>query len=208
MRLLAASALAALGCDSLADNTYVGEPIITLEGSFSEISRPIRVDGILALLWQDATGAGGPGAEVTVIPLEISSLGTFAAAVPIPAPNDVMFRFDDAGPALGEAYVHVVTGVPIRGPGDDLGFDPVHVLVFAEHDVTAGDAAGYLGGAVTAGYHLRRFTVTTTPGPAQRQLIERCAASTGSRVACEARRGYQLDPEDDTAPLRIMLRVR
>jgi hypothetical protein len=208
MRLLAASALAALGCDPLADGTYVGEPIITFEGTFSETSRLVRVDGKLALLWQDARGAGGPGAEVTVLPFVTSSLGSFTAAVPVPPASAAMFGFDDGGPQLGEAYVHVVTGVPITTADLDLGLDPVHVVVFADHDVVDGDAAGYLGGPVTAGYHLRRFTMAAAVGPAQRQLIERCVASTGDRVACESRRGYQLDPADDTESLHIMLRVR
>lgn len=208
MRRLAACVLATIGCDPLADNTYVGEPMITLEGTFSETSQPIDVDGKLALLWQDARTAGGPGAEVTVVPFVIGSLGAFTTPIPVPPPVGAMFGFDDGGPELGEAYVHIVTHVPITTSDFDLGSDPVHALVFAQHDVAGGDAADYLGGAVTAGYHLRRFTPTATPGPAQRQLIERCVANTGDRVACEARRAYQLDAADDRAALRIVLRVQ
>jgi hypothetical protein len=208
MKLFVAWALATTGCDPLADNTYVGEPLITLEGSFSETIRTIHVDGKLALLWQDADTAGGPGAHVIVVPFALGSLGTFTAPVPVPPPPGAMFGFDDAGPELAEAYVHLVTHVPITTSEFDLGLDPVHVLVFAQRDIVDGDAAGYLGGAVTAGYHLRRFTPTNTPGPAQRQLIERCVANTGNRAACETRRGYQLDADNDGAALRIVLRVQ
>ena len=208
MRLLAASTLAALGCDPLADNTYLGEPMLTLEGTFSDAGRLAGVSGELALLWQDARGAGGPGVQVTALPFAVSSLGVFTAIVPVPPAPAVRFGFDDGGPALGEAYVHVVTGVPISTSELDLGLDLDHVVVFAERDVVDGDAAGYLGGPVTAGYHLRRFTATATVGPAQRQLIERCVTATGERASCEARRGYRLAPEDDAAALRITLRVR
>jgi hypothetical protein len=119
-----------------------------------------------------------------------------------------MFGFDDGGSQLAEAYVHLVTSVPITSTELDLGLDSVHVVVFAQDDVVDGDAAGYLGGAVGAGYHLRTFTTTTIVNAAQRQLIERCVANTGNRTACEGRRGYQLQPADDAAQLRVMLKVR
>jgi hypothetical protein len=200
--------LAALGCEPLADRSYVGEPLFLLEGTLSEAIRPLQVDAELALLWQDPETAGGPGLDATAIPFTIGSLGAFTASVPVPPRSLVRFRFDDGGPELAEAYVHMVTGVPVTTSALDLGLDLGHAVIYADGDVEGGDAANYLGGPVTAGYHLRRFTITATPGPAQRQLIEHCVARTGDRAACEARRGYQLDASDDSAALRITLRVR
>jgi hypothetical protein len=200
--------LAAIGCQPLADLTYEGEAMFTLEGTLSESNRPLQVDAKLALLWQDPLGAGGPGLHVTPIPFRIGSLGAFTASVPIRPEPAVRCRFDDGGPELAEAYFHMVTAVPLATSRADLGVDLHHVLIFAESDVTGGDAADYLGGPVSAGSHLRQFTVASTPGPAQRQLIERCVVATDDRAVCEVRRGYQLQPVDDGTPLTITLKVQ
>src|SRR5205823_4772413 len=68
MRLLWALLLAAPGCEPLADRTYVGEPLFTLEGTLSEAIRPLQVDAELALLWQDPETARGPGLDAMAIP--------------------------------------------------------------------------------------------------------------------------------------------
>ena len=101
-----------------------------------------------------------------------------------------------------------MTHIPVTTSEFDLGLDPTHVLIYSAGDVAGGSAADYLGGDVTPGYHLRLFTTTPTPGAAQRELIERCVANTGDRVACEARRAYRLDPIPDATALRIISRVR
>jgi hypothetical protein len=196
------------GCEPLVDATYTGRPLFQLSGTLSAATRPYQVDARLALLWQDARTAGGPGVATVAIPCEFGALGAVSAEVPAQPPDAAWFAFDDGGPRLGEAYIHVVTHVPITTSDVDLGLDPMHALIYAEADVAGGAAADYLGGDVTAGYHLRRFSLTATPGAAQRQLIERCVASTGDRVSCEARRGYRLDPVDDATPLHIEARVR
>jgi hypothetical protein len=83
------------------------------------------------------------------------------------------------------------------------GADRVHALVYVGADVAPGTlAADYLGGPLTAGYHLCRFA-PGTPGTAQAQMIERCVGGGAPRAACTIRRGYQLAPIADDDPLRI-----
>jgi hypothetical protein len=195
--LLAATCLT--GCDSLASKDYVGEPLFTLAGSFA--STPTGAVGGVALLWQDARGAGGPGVAATTVPVALAFPASFRVDVPVPPPNTVRFQLDD-GVALAEAYVYVVADAAQLAPrGSDRG----HVLVFASADVADGTlSADYLGGPISAGYHLRRFAAGT-PGTAQAQLIERCVAGGAARDACTTRRSYQLAPIGDDDPLRIVV---
>jgi hypothetical protein len=200
--------VAASACDPLVDNGYTGQPLFTLQGTLAEAMRPHDAAAELALLWQDPATAAGPGVETAVLPFQLDALGSFTADIPVQPAGEAWFAFDDGGPRLGEAYLHVVSQVPVASSDFDLGLDPVHVVVYADADVVGGAAADYLGGDVTAGYHLRRFAATAEPGAAQRQLIARCAANTADPDACAARRAYRLDPIDDETALRIILRVR
>ena len=189
-----------LGCDSLAGKDYVGEPLFTLTGTFATTqTAPDQPVGGLALMWQDPAGAGGPGVAATAVPVAISFPSSFRVDVPTPPPDAAKFAFADSSVQLAEAYVYVVVD-PSAPNLQPAGADRTHVLVYASADVAAGTlAADYLGGPISAGYHLRRFTVAT-PGAAQQQMIARC---TGVPAACTARRGYQLAPIDDADPLRI-----
>jgi hypothetical protein len=192
------------GCDSLASTDYVGQPLFTLEGTLAApATAPDDPVGGLALLWQDATGAGGPGLASTSVPVAIEFPSTFRAAVPVPPPELARFAFADADVQLAEGYVVVVADAAAARP-EPRGTDRVHVLVYASADVEAGTlAADYLGGPLTAGYHLRRFAIAPTAAPAQAALIERCVASGADRTACVARRGYRLGPIADDDRLRI-----
>ena len=200
MRRLAL-AVCLLGCDSLAGKDYVGEPLFTLTGSFTATSTaPDENVGGLALMWQDPIGAGGPGVAATAVPVAIAFPSTFKVDVPSPPPDAVKFSFADGDVQLAEAYVYVVVDpkAPRLVPA---GADRAHVLIYASADVAPGTlAADYLGGPVSAGYHLRAFTTATTPGAAQQQMIARCV---GLAAACQTRRAYQLAPVADDAPLRI-----
>ncbi len=202
MRRVVLAAGCLIGCDSLAPKDYVGEPMFTLTGSFATTTAPADPVGGVALLWQDAGGAGGPGVVATTVPVELAFPATFRVDVPVPPPDDARFAFDGDAAELAEAYVYVV------GEGPDLaprGAERGHVLVFASRDVAPGSlAADYLGGPMSAGYHLRRF-VAGAPGAAQAQMIDRCVASGASRDACTARRDYQLAPIADDDPLRIVV---
>jgi len=208
MKCAALLAVATCACDPLVDDTYTGQSLFTLEGTLAEAMRPHDADPELALLWQDPETAGGPGVEAAALPFALDALGSFTAQIPIAPPAGAWFGFDDGGPRLGEAYLHVVSHVPVTTTEFDLGLDPVHVVVYADRDVAGGAASDYLGGDVTAGYHLRRFAVTAEPGAAQRELIARCVATTGDQDACAARRAYRLEPIGDATALRIVLRVR
>jgi hypothetical protein len=208
MRLLALAGLAVIGCTPLADQSYAGEALFAMAGTFSATRAPIEVDARLALLWQDAETAGGPGIATTPIPFTVGAFGVFRAEVVAVPGERARFTFAADGPVLAEAYLHVVLANPVAPTDQDLGVEAAHVVIHADRDVDGGDAADYLGGPVAAGYHLRRFTTTDQPGAAQRALIDRCVARTGDRPACTAGRAYQLGAVDDAEPLRITLRVR
>jgi hypothetical protein len=196
--------LAALaGCDSLASSEYVGDPLFTLTGTFSATSTaPQDPVGGLALMWQDTTGAGGPGARATTVPVSIAFPSAFRVDVPVPPPDVAKFSFADSDVTIAEAYVFVVVDpsqTPLVAAGNDRG----HALVYASADVAAGTlAADYLGGPITAGYHLRHFAAGT-PGMAQSQMIARCQASGATPTACTVRRSYQLAPVGDDDGLHI-----
>jgi hypothetical protein len=167
-------------------------------------------DGI-ALMWQDKAGAGGPGVAVTKVPVAIEFPAKFRVAVPVPPPAEARFVVAGGEPELGEAYVYVV-GDLASAPAQrsvPMGVDRAHVVVWAGADVAEGTAtADYLGGPVSAGYHLRRFA-SGQPGTAQRAVIERCVISIGgsaAREACAVRHGYQLGPSADDEALRIVAR--
>lgn len=208
MRCAILLAVATSGCDPLVDASYVGTPLFRMAGTLAEPMRPHEVDAELAILWQDPRTAGGPGVEQAAIPFELDALGSFTAEIPAKPPDAAWFAFNDGGPRLGEAYLHVVTHVPVTTSEVDLGSDPTHALVYADRDVAGGAASEYLGGDVAAGYHLRQFTITTELTAAQQALIARCIANTGESTACTARRGYRLDAVDDTTALRLIARVR
>ncbi len=198
--LLATCLLAA--CDPLANGGYVGEPMFTLVGTLSTTT-PDEPGGV-ALMWQDTGGAGGPGVAVTTVPVEISFPSTFRVAVPLPPPDAARFAFDDSPVEIAEAYVYVV-GDPASPRPIPRGLDRSHALIYATGDVVAGTlAADYLGGPVTAGYHLRKFGGVATPALAQQQMIDRCAV-TAPRPACAVRRGYQLRDTPDDDYLRIVV---
>jgi hypothetical protein len=198
------AALVLAGCDPLAGSDYVGQPEFTLKGSFaSKANAPTSAVGGVALLWQDAQGAGGPGVAATTVPVSISFPAAFDVSVPGPPPEAARFAIGAGEPQLAEAYVYVVADVkaPRQSP---RGMDREHVLVWASADVTAGSpSADYLGGPMTAGYHLRRFQPMAAVAPAQRSLIERCVANGAARGACETRRAYQLEAITDEANLSI-----
>ncbi|MBV8757672.1 MAG: hypothetical protein JO257_10365 [Deltaproteobacteria bacterium] len=192
-----------VGCDPLAGSDYVGQPLITVHGTFAATGAPTAPLGGVALLWQDANGPGGPGVAATTVPVSLEFPAAFELAVPTPPPVEARFTVD--GVQLAEAYIYVVgdLGAPRK---TTRGTDRTHVLVWASGDVADGSrAAEYLGGPVTAGYHLRRFEPTHDVGIAQQTLIDRCAQSGAIRSACVTRRSYQLRAVDDADPLRIVV---
>lgn len=208
MRGVVVAVLFAAGCDSLANSQYVGQPMFTLVGTFASTApakAPQDPVGGVALMWQDSATADGPGVAATTVPVEIAFPATFRIDVPAPPPAAARFSFDDAAVELGEAYVYVVadTAAAQLVP---RGSDRAHVLVYASADVAPGTlAADYLGGPISAGYHLRQFAASASPGGAQGALIERCVANGAARTSCSARRGYQLGAIGDDDPLRIVV---
>jgi len=202
MRGVAIVLIAALAaCDSIANDSYVGTPLITLSGTFvSTASDPV---GGVALMWQDPAGAAGPGVASTALPVALEFPATFHVRVPVPPPTVARFSFGDGSPALGEAYIYVVQD-PSAAQLAPLGLDRTHVLVYADADVAPGTlAADYLGEPLTKGYHLRRYAPATTPAQAQQVMIDRCTANGDPASACQVRRAYQLQPIPDDDPLQI-----
>src|SRR5262245_1600438 len=162
-------------CDPLAGRDYVGEPLITVTGTFAPTSAaPSDPVGGVALMWQDPDGAGGPGKAATSVPVAIEFPASFSIAVPTPPPDGVALVFGD-GSAVAEAYIFVVGDIGEAHPTRLLGADRAHALIYAPSDINDGSAAAaYLGGAVSAGYHVRRYTGADAPPPAQAEAVTRC----------------------------------
>jgi len=193
------------GCDPLADTRYVGEPMFTLTGTIVSPAKGSEPVGGLALVWQDTGGAGGPGISTMVVPVELEFPSTFRISVPLPGPDAAKFAFDDSTVELAEAYMFAVAD-PRAARVVPRGMDRTHALVWASGDVAEGtQAAAYLGGPVSAGYHLRRFATVTEPSSPQQLMISRCVESGATQPACAARRGYQLGAADDDEQLRIVV---
>jgi hypothetical protein len=115
----------------------------------------------------------------------------------------VVAQFGLGGIELAEAYVDLVADATQPRP-QPCGRDRGHALIYASDDVPAGSlAADYLGGPVAAGYHLRSYAPTTTPGAAQQQMIARCTGWGATPLACQAQRDYQLGAAGDTDPLVV-----
>jgi hypothetical protein len=192
-------------CDPLADSRYVGDPLFTLVGTVSTGSSD-AVGGV-ALMWQDTAGAAGPGVAATTVPVSLEFPTTFRVSVPLPPPDVARFAFGDGDVELAEAYVFIVAEHDAAHP-TARGLDRGHALIWASADVFAGSlAADYLGGPVTAGYHLRRFVFVSEPALAQRTMIERCAVASPA-TACSTRRGYALVAAADDEQLRIVVSAR
>ena len=193
----------ATGCDALAPSDYVGEPLFTIEGTFAATQNaPEDPLGGVALLWQDPNGPDGPGIASTTVPVAIKFPASFKVDIPVPPPIEARFAFGDGDVTLAEAYVFVVESKD--GHSVPLGGERVHVVVWASDDVASGSlAADYLGGPISAGYHLRTFNAVTAAGTAQSAMISRCVASGAAQRACDVRRGYQLATASDHDRLSI-----
>jgi hypothetical protein len=203
--LLLATCLLA-GCDSLAGGDYVGEPMFTLSGTLSSKGSASNDHALgLSLMWQDSGGAGGPGIAASPVPVSLEFPATLRVSIALPPPDAARFGFDDSPAELAEAYL-VIVGTDAEVPRQMRGIDRSHVLVWASGDIAeGGQAADYLGGPVSAGYHLRRYVPAITPGSAQQRMIDRCVASGASPAACTARRAYQLAAIADDDELRIVV---
>ena len=192
-----------VGCDALAPSDYVGEPLFSLEGTFAtRANAPDDPLGGVALLWQDPAGPDGPGVASTVVPVAIAFPASFHVDIPVPPPEIAQFTFADSDIAIAEAYVFVVESTADHAV--PRGGERVHAVVWASANVPDGSlAADYLGGPVTAGYHLRAFTPVATVGAGQRAMIDRCIVGGAMQRACELRRAYQLATSGDHDRLAI-----
>jgi hypothetical protein len=178
--------------------------MFSLTGTLVTATRQTPEAGGIALAWQDPGGAGGPGVATTIVPAETELPATVRIAVPLPPPPAARFAFDDSDVELAEAFVLLVDDPALPRPTPQ-GIARDRVLVFATGDVAEGtQAANYFGGAMPAGYHLRKLGHGEL-GTAQRLMIDRCVASGAAQAACNARRDYQLEPADDGGAVRIVV---
>ncbi|HUS27390.1 MAG TPA: hypothetical protein VMZ53_02745 [Kofleriaceae bacterium] len=200
-------------CDPLADGDYVGDPMFTLQGTLVTTTKQSSTAGGVLIAWQDPGGAGGPGVATTPVSVETELPATVKLSVPLPPPPVVRFAFDDSDVELAEGFIVLVDETAGPRPVSQ-GIARDRVVVFATADVAEGtQAADYLGGPITAGYHLRRLvqagpSAAAAPhvSAAQQLMIDRCVASGASLAACTARRSYQLAAVDDTDLVRIVVR--
>ena len=191
------------GCDSLAGSDYVGEPLFSLSGSFALPAGGARATpvGGVALLWQDAAGAGGPGVAATALPVATAPPATFHVDRPRDAARGraVLAR---RRVELAEAYVFVVAD-PAAARVMPRGLDRTHVLIYANSDVAGGLTRRRLprragrARAITCARSRR----SAAPGTAQQQLIARCIGRRGARTGVR-RRGARISSRRSRTAIR------
>jgi hypothetical protein len=169
-------------CDAQVDARYAGEPLFQLHGTAAGFGPGDFADAA-AVRWNTQRGTDLSAGPVEALPLEgapPSSLTVSVLAVP---PDAVYFGFDGEASKIAEGALLLTRDGAVAGEAID------YVLVFVDGEVVPDSlTAGYLGGVLAPGFHLRDLRATAELTPAQAVLAARC----GGGDACRAPRLYRL----------------
>jgi len=205
MLLGALAIMGSAGCDSLAAPDYAGVALVSLKGMASSSSGgdPVTKSGILAAaLWQGTSYRGPIGFSRLALRLEFPEF--WIDIVSLPAPND-QFALAKGEPTIAEGYLHIVASDSATAPqpGDIVATDYDHALVYVSAPLPPVSAASaYLGGVITAGFHVMTRTPVDSLTPAAQLMVQRCVESAPllSRAeaedTCTAQHLYRLDVAD------------
>ncbi|WP_437874833.1 hypothetical protein [Sorangium sp. So ce513] len=205
-----ASSFLLLACDAQVDPEYRGEPLATIQGAIVD------------------EGGAGAGALYTAIlnynfviddfsridsaPVIGSFPAEFRIDLNVPPPAEALNDFTLGGARPSEsrfstgyiAVLHEGTD-PNVDPGALAGIAEEHMLVYVETDVQPGtESERFLGGALTAGYHLMKWAPMTE---AELQLArEDCEQRTSEPGKCnDAHDRLVLNPEEFDAEVTIRI---
>jgi hypothetical protein len=184
-QLLLALAVLPFACDSQADSSYLGEPLITLPGYVASAgAAPLEA----AMLWQRGPPPTANDQELaTRAPVRTGFPASFtlhlyqpppAAARRTLAPGEVTYARANAGAVPYGIAAGAVGGLGAATPNSNgaYGIDPNHWVVYLAADVPAGSLTEWwLSAALKAGFHLMRVTAVNPQCISQQQL-DACAA--------------------------------
>jgi hypothetical protein len=195
---MAALVLAA-ACDAQVHADYGGEPIWDLSGFIDAVGE-VHVDRMV-LRWA-GTDPLGPGEHESEVVVKTAFPNRFTASVLAEPPAAARLAFDGE-PGFAEGFLFV-----LDGRGNTIGVDFERVLVWLEAGAADGTTlAGYLGGPLAAGFHVRARAPLPAPTAEGELLAERCIERalaegwSGERATtvCRVLRAYRLGPAADTA---------
>jgi hypothetical protein len=156
------------GCDAHVDQDYPGEPLGKIQGQVTN-SRDGQTPALeVVLMWP----TGEDGDDINTISTTAPITGEFPAKFELtlytPPPEAAMYYDPESG---ADFTLGVIVAMP-EGVESGESFDfesksqqiqgvaPGHVLIYCSAPVAAGtELAAFVGGPVSAGYHLRRVDV-------------------------------------------------
>jgi hypothetical protein len=159
-RLLAgAIVLLLVGCDRQAGTGYAGEPLARIGGSIASSLAEVPQGLVPVVSWE------GLSIDVVEPALTLEFPARFHIDIRQPPDPNVLYDFTWLGAPPGESRVGfaIIAAMPFEVVEEDLppdgaapfGVAERHMVIYAEDDVTAGSVgAGFVGGEVSAGFHV------------------------------------------------------
>jgi len=208
LSLLALPLAALSACDAQEPPGYHGDTLATLQGLVVD-DRTVDVPPAkIVLTWGDVGLMFRPSG------VSVPLVGTFPEAFTLelfqPPPADRLF--DPAiglpsgyyAPGQGDIAVARILAVKQSAdettfilPGDVVGGAEGHALIYVARDVVAGSAgAVYLGGPVSAGFHIARVAPGGSPDQAPIVACENTAADTAAWKACGTYTSISIVPNE------------
>ncbi|XYH94071.1 hypothetical protein ACMHYB_40420 [Sorangium sp. So ce1128] len=190
-----ASSFLLLACDAQVDPEYRGEPLATIQGAIVDEGGVDTSDLYTAIL--NYNFLIDDFSHIDIAPVIGSFPAEFTIDLSVPPPAEVLNDFTLGGTRPSESrfstgYIAVLhEGMdPNVGPAI-AGLAEEYVLVYVETDVQAGtESERFLGGALTAGYHLMKWVPMTE---AELQALEDCKLTAPDPGSCGAADGGDAD---------------
>ncbi|WP_437752579.1 hypothetical protein [Sorangium sp. So ce1389] len=191
-----ASSLLLLACDAQVDPEYRGEPLATIQGAIVDSGGVDTSDLYTAIL--NYNFLIDDFSRIDSAPVVGSFPAEFRIDLSVPPPAEVLNDFTLGGSRPSESrfstgYIAVLhEGMdPNVDPGAVAGLAEEHMLVYVETDVQPGtQSERFLGGALTAGYHLMKWRPMTD---AELQDQEECKLTAPDPRSCGVADGGDAD---------------
>ncbi|KYF78855.1 hypothetical protein BE11_30720 [Sorangium cellulosum] len=182
-----ASSFLLLACDAQVDPEYRGEPLATIRGAIVDSGGVDSGDLYTAIL--NYNFLIDDVSHIDIAPVTGSFPAEFTIDLNVPPPVEVLNDFTRGGTLPSESrfstgYIAVLhEGMdPNTDPGSIAGLAEEYMLVYVETDVQPGtQSERFLGGALTAGYHLMKWRPMTE---AELQAQEDCKLTTPEPGSC------------------------
>lgn len=213
-----------IACTPQADSGYLGEPLLSVRGQVVSSGDLPSLEA--AMLWQRGDPPSSSDQELaTRAPVQAGFPATFTVRLYQPPPaaaqrtlgpgEPVWARANAAAVPAGtpDAVVAVLGGAAAANPGaTQYGIDPDHWVLWLARDVAAGSLTEWwMGGALTAGFHLVDVAVVN-PACVTADQLAACIAELHRRgVADDAAAKafclapYRLSPAAAGEELRLQL---